>query len=512
MKKISNFIVNIFFIPLMAISIIGAFGILLNLISSISSNLLFITNFAVILFIAAISFVSISSIIKYKIISFIRSNLRSVFFVLGIALLVWQISIVVTISGFSSWDPGIILLKAMDKSIWVRDYFSTYSNTVLILLIEHGIWLMFSMPNVENFTLILNFINIILIDLGVYFLYRASSALFKSKVKYFVGFVGFVTILIGPWIALPYSDDWAFLLTSASIFLLAKLSNTNFDDHTKINMKLAASLAVVIVISYFIKPSLIITYIGAAIVLIMKSFAEKPKIKVRQLVKLSVIFILGLLVSFMLIQTLFNSQRLVSIDSNKREPMTHFIAMGLVGSGGYNIEDVNADAKIKNAVKRDNYNKKLIVSRLKNFKSVFNYQKFLISKQINNTSDGSFGWGIDGVFISAFNKDNRSLNSTMQRKLFLKNNVANYETYNYKFVAQLCWIPVLMLCLLAGFHKSWEIQFLKYSIVGFFLFLLIFEGGRSRYVIQFLPLIIVLAGFELSYLEGHIRHCKRLGQ
>ena len=33
--------------------------------------------------------------------------------------------------------------------------------------------------------------------------------------------------------------------------------------------------------------------------------------------------------------------------------------------------------------------------------------------------------------------------------------------------------------------------FIKLGIVGFSLFLLIFEGGRSRYLIQFLPLMFM---------------------
>jgi len=85
------------------------------------------------------------------------------------------------------------------------------------------------------------------------------------------------------------------------------------------------------------------------------------------------------------------------------------------------------------------------------------------------------------------------LNHTVVRRLFAKHGTAQTNNFVYRFVAQLVWMAVLVALFFTISLSDWKVQLLKYGVVGFMLFLLIFEGGRSRYVIQFLPLILVLA-------------------
>ncbi|MCT7719875.1 MAG: hypothetical protein N5847_01815, partial [Lactobacillus crispatus] len=40
------------------------------------------------------------------------------------------------------------------------------------------------------------------------------------------------------------------------------------------------------------------------------------------------------------------------------------------------------------------------------------------------------------------------------------------------------------------------IQTLRMALVGGFIFLLLFEGGRSRYLVQFLPIILILTALS----------------
>lgn len=43
-----------------------------------------------------------------------------------------------------------------------------------------------------------------------------------------------------------------------------------------------------------------------------------------------------------------------------------------------------------------------------------------------------------------------------------------------------------------------SVQLLKYTVIGFFVFLLLFEGGRSRYIIQFLPFLLILSSIGVD--------------
>lgn len=42
-------------------------------------------------------------------------------------------------------------------------------------------------------------------------------------------------------------------------------------------------------------------------------------------------------------------------------------------------------------------------------------------------------------------------------------------------------------------------------MVGGFLFLLLFEGGRSRYLIQYLPCLLLLATFSFDRAVANVR-------
>lgn len=64
--------------------------------------------------------------------------------------------------------------------------------------------------------------------------------------------------------------------------------------------------------------------------------------------------------------------------------------------------------------------------------------------------------------------------------------------YDFKFIAQFIWLIGLVILLLGFNDRRYFVQVLRLSLIGAFVFLLIFEGGRSRYMIQFLPAIIML--------------------
>lgn len=52
-------------------------------------------------------------------------------------------------------------------------------------------------------------------------------------------------------------------------------------------------------------------------------------------------------------------------------------------------------------------------------------------------------------------------------------------------------------------------QTLAIAVFGGLLFLLIFEGGKSRYMIQFLPQIILLSGIGFNNLSIKLNTLKR---
>lgn len=189
----------------------------------------------------------------------------------------------------------------------------------------------------------------------------------------------------------------------------------------------------------------------------------------------------------------------MKIDSSKTMPANHFVAMGMTGTGGFNANDVSVNKKIKNPQKRKEYNNNLIKQRLGKF-GVAGYTKFLILKQVNDTSDAGFGWGMDAGqgYLMPFGEKNKIQGFT--RKIFLnKNNTSVDINWNGgKIISQIIWSIVLAAVIYAVTKFKNGYLILKLTILGSFIFLLLFEGGRSRYLIQFLPYIFTLAGIGIS--------------
>ena len=84
------------------------------------------------------------------------------------------------------------------------------------------------------------------------------------------------------------------------------------------------------------------------------------------------------------------------------------------------------------------------------------------------------------------------------RTYFLSTDRPQYRYY--EFVKQLVWIVMAAGLVLVYLKKKNddELHFLSLAVFGGLLFLTIFEGGKTRYLIQFLPQILLLASIGLA--------------
>lgn len=179
------------------------------------------------------------------------------------------------------------------------------------------------------------------------------------------------------------------------------------------------------------------------------------------------------------------------------------MAMGVYGQGGYSWWQAVEMTFLPTKQQKTDYSVMMLKKRLKKLGPT-GYLKFLVKKQRNNTADGTFGWLKEGHFFLENQKPN---NKGITNKL--KNFIYLYGRHiaDFRFAAQLWWVTLLAIIAL-GFGPRWSvIQILRLSIVGGFMFLLLFEGGRSRYLIQYLPCFLLLS--ILSF-ERVVVNVKRL--
>lgn len=72
-------------------------------------------------------------------------------------------------------------------------------------------------------------------------------------------------------------------------------------------------------------------------------------------------------------------------------------------------------------------------------------------------------------------------------------------------MAQLWWITLLVIIALGFGPRRQLLQLLRLAMIGGFIFLLLFEGGRSRYLIQYLPCLLLLGVFSFERAVVNIR-------
>lgn len=491
-KKISNGLINTILIPFIVLAILGALSLILPNFLAMNSSAVKLTFVVIFIGLLSVTVAPIKRLVRKTIkwcYSISYPHRRIIIGIIIFVTVCWQIAVIYLISGENAHDLGLIMHAAVEGVGPNQIYFSMYPNTILFFFIEHGWWLVTGKPVFENFVVYFNLINLILLDGGILMLGNVVRRLFGKKYLPVLFVLGWLILLISPWVAEPYSDTWAFFITALCLDLGVVYHRTN---KTKVKYLVAITAGIVLTWAYLIKPTLVITFIAVGIIYLLRSLGS-GQIRIHKIVVVSaLLFMVGLGTSFTIYQSFLHRQNIIQNNTKIAHPMVHFVAMGMTGNGGYNTADTEMDLKIKSPIKRRQKNIKLIRQRLKGFQGVTNYGKFLIQKQINNTADGSFSWGSD--IVTKTNQSNSvTRNRTIIRKLYAKEGQTQPNTFEYRFFAQLVWSASLILILFTIKLDSWRIQFFKYGIVGFMLFLLIFEGGRSRYVIQFLPLVLVLA-------------------
>lgn len=492
LQKWSNNLVNVFLAILVGFSLMGAIDTLTSSFFNLSSLGIEITM-VIILILSLILMINQ----KYKklVITFIIQHIKGLLLTMVLFTIFWQIYLAMSLVSTSVWEPSGMLERVMDvpnMSFPSDAYFSNMPNNFLFFLMEKCLWIIFFRPNLEIFTLILSFLNIILLDISIFLMCHSLKRIFNEKVAFM--FLMFSTLLIGvsPWITIPYTDILGFVLSSVSFYVAIRLY-----DSTKLLVKVLNSIimGLLMFLSYYLKASLIIFYIAGLIVWIIAMCRGNKKIELHSAL---IAFLTCMILSF-IFSVYSNNNSLVEIDKTKAFPTMHYAAIGIKGRGSYNTEDAKADRAIKDPKKRQERDKNVFIQRLKAFGSVGNYVRFLGRKQMYNSADGTFAWAYEG-----YTKILRPKKNNVAQDLYFKEGYAQKEERKsaFTFPIQVIWISLLILIVFTLSNSSLSVQLLKFTVVGFFVFLLLFEGGRSRYLIQFLPFIISLGSVGMDSLAS----------
>lgn len=442
--------------------------------------------------------------IKFKVLIDQRERyLLGIFFLI---LSIAQIIVLLTSDSMINWDPRTIFDTAISPEFQpiFTEYFSYYPNNTVLVFSMRGIYNILNEIFVVDVTLfreILIIINILLVDVGIYFGYKVARRLFDRKIAYIYLFL--VTLLFGfsPWLMVIYSDTLSIPFATAILYLILKV----YDQKKILNKILLSVLAgIVLFLGYSIKPSVLIVIIAVGIIGFIIKLNNPKELLLNALM---LIILMGIFLScrFAWDSYIYDYQTKMELNEEIAFPWTYWVATGLHEPYGIcNEEDQWATIYRGNSDRMYELHKEIIKDRLIE-KGPIGYAEFLLGKMQWITSEGFFFWGEE---ISRENfADWESSDMNFFKELFYFDGRHNNLFY---FYYQGMWGVILFALLIPV--KKWSkgemsqekaVLLVRCILVGIILYILLLEG-RPRYLIQYVPYFAMASAVGVDSLIGKI--------
>lgn len=399
----------------------------------------------------------------------------------------------------SGFDAGMLNYAAVSKEhvleAEVRGYFSLNQNNLPIMLLMRKMVEVTGQTSWQFF----DYITLLFVDLSV-LLNIMTVRVIAPRATAFSIYLQGIWLLVFPSILKPYTDTWVLPLVSG--YLLCYFVVCSKRMNIVLRVVAGGLLGPLVALTYFIKPSAIIPVIAIILIGILRGIARDLSWNSRGLaIGITALITVAGSGTYQVINHTIENQDYIQIDISRNIPMIHFASMGITGTGGYSAEQALAMAGLPTKDEKSAYSKEIIANRLKEL-GFGGYLSFLVKKHNANTADGTFGWLKEGnFFIENQKPSQKGIANKLKNFIFLYGeNIADF-----RFVTQLVWLFCLLVILFGHGKVTTGIWIMRLSLVGAFLFLLLFEGGRSRYLIQFLPCFILLAALSWTNAKRNVQ-------
>lgn len=471
-----------------------------------------------------------------------------------IAMLCWQaIIFLCLVPTHTQWDPSGAISSAVTAAITpdqFDQYLSHYPNNAFLFTLEFipaKILIMATGGHLKSnvlqalLMLFMQLINVFVIDCAILLLRRIMISVSERAAEY--TFLMMVLLLgCSAWIMIPYTDTLGLLPSLWLIALILKImqektqKNQTVTSQSRIacltSMGRFIVIGVVSSFAYAMKPSTIIPLIAFIIIWLLLNLG-------RRIFTVWLPAMLAIAIGFMAVALPLNyiEHKAFNFDAGQAVPMTHFMMMGMQGHGGYNQDDVDATFARANAQEKTEYNLSVIGNRLSAY-GIDGYLAFLMKKSYYNTAQGELGLSqsSEGIPATINSKEEKG---TIVLSVGIDHNPANKYSILpliwvqdlllsngpvhgiYMLIMQIIYVIVILgiaLFTVAQYRRKNDLMeaampaWLALSILGGYIFLLLFEGGRSRYLIQYLPLMLMASSLGWEALRERTKHSAQLAQ
>jgi len=403
---------------------------------------------------------------------------------------------------FCLWDFNQVTQTAIDTVIGRQnvgqstlDYLKQCPNNIPIFFLLVGMFKLGSLIHIENFAAIGIGLNILAIDLTLLIMYLIARKLFGLK-KALFSLVIAVAVLPLAFFYVPifYTDTLSLPFLSIIIYLYLQLRESK-SRWRFIGLLLAMTLLAFA--GALIKATVAIVLVAIIIDMLMR-YQKKAIFTIRRIILSIVVIVTVFAALFMGYNAITNKYITSKVPDSKiiTLPWTHFVMMGMHGTGGYDMRDMIFSLKHDSTAAAQKFNVQVIQHFLQQY-GFFGYLQFLHNKVVSTWTDSAFEslsrLQNGGGFVT------RDYHPSWLQEKITATKEYPLTLYNYM---QGIW-SLLLVGIVTGAVQILrtknklkrlpdEMALLQLSIMGLAFFLLIWEAN-TRYIINFLPIIILLA-------------------
>ncbi|HEL1583369.1 TPA: glycosyltransferase family 39 protein [Streptococcus suis] len=416
-----------------------------------------------------------------------------------IAMLAFQLAILFSTNLMIRSDAAMVFNGAFNfvDSTIISRYLSENPNNLFLFLYERFFFQMFGFKGIWAMQLL----NILYVNLAIVIFYGVAKRHFSEQVADY-SFL-FYCLLIGfsPQFVAMYTDVMVLPLIAIQLYLLLELLQLKSLASGKV-LWLSFALALISAVGMLIRPTMMILVLALFIILFLQAIWRKFFL-------LCLGFMLGFGLFYSASNVLMKSQNQVEVIEGRGKTALAFIDLGLTyigtdqidfqaGLSTFVTEETRVDANYDGR-----YSNEVVLKDIKRRLDEYTFSTFvghLLMKAKLTVQDGTFGWTYkdaskEGAFFinPLYSQTEQNQFAQFIRKTFI---YTDEKEYIFSTIYLQLIYSLLVIGLVVQFFRfgSSDKEFLlSLAVFGGLLFLMIFEGGKTRYLIQFLPQILLLA-------------------
>ena len=436
----------------------------------------------------------------------------------ALALVLVQLTVGRALAVYPGFDAGMVhmishttvLGQPLDAGL--ASYVAAYPNNwLLISVVQHAYdaWVGLGGENVLLSAVVLN---ALALTSSVCLAYLTARRMSRPATAYVLLGLSWIFIGLSPWVAVAYSDTLAMPFTAAVLYLFS-VERTS-DTQPLVRTLLWSAMAFLGVVGYHVKPTAVFV-LGAVVVVALVAGPRPSRSWVLTGAVRAGAVLAGVVLATVAVSAATDGLRTTasSVDPSVRLDVSHFLKMGAQAQPGpyndyygvYSEEDVTESRSLAPGGERTERNVERYLERVRDM-GPLGYPQFLWHKAAWFTGDGSFFmWGEGGAVLDPMPWTATDDLSVGIRDWFF---IGGDRWATLFAFWQGAWVVMLLLLALTPLARRDDVggavpAAARLSILMLLAFLLLFEA-RARYLVLYLPLVLLMAALTLDAITTRV--------